>query len=638
MSDTVEAPYGSWQSPINAALIASSSIRIDQIFCDKNSIFWLESRPAEKGRTVIVCRNGQGEVSDITPEDFSVRTRAHEYGGGAAFAKNSNIYFVNDKTQRLYKQAGNDSPKIITPDKNYKFADGIFDELHNQIICMMEDHTGDGEETNTLVAVNPDTGAITTLAGGNDFYASPTISPDGKQLAWLTWNRPAMPWDSTELWTAQIDETGNLSDAEKLAGGERESIFQPQFSPDGTLYFVSDKNNWWNIYRRVNGKVDCVHQRQAEFGLPQWVFGMSTYAFPAENKIACSFFENGQWNLGLLDLESGELEIVDMPFTFIDQVRAIKGKAVFSAGSPVSVSSVVLLDVKTKQFEIIRRSADPKIDTTYFSRPVVIEFPTENNQTAHAYFYPPQNRDFVGRPDKKPPLIVKSHGGPTGATKTQLELKLQFWTSRGFAVVDVNYGGSTGYGRDYRERLYGEWGVLDVADCVKAAKYLVQKGLVDKNQLAIAGGSAGGYTTLCALTFHDLFKAGASYYGICDLEALVEHTCKFETRYFDQLIGPYPEKQALYRERSPIYHTERLSCPTILMQGLEDKIVLPEQAEKMVAALKAKSVPVAYLPFEGEQHGFRRAENIQRSLEAELYFYSKIFGFELAEEIEPVDY
>ncbi len=386
MSDTREAPNGSWKSPVTAALIASSSIRIDQIFVDKNSIYWLEMRPAEKGRTLVVHRNEQGQISDLTPEGISVRTRAHEYGGGAAFANDDKLYFVNDKTQQFYRQESNGESKAISPDQKYRFADGIFDNHHNQIICMMEDHTGDGEETNTLVALNPDTGEINILASGNDFYASPTISPDGKKLAWLTWNRPAMPWDSAELWTAQINKTGELAEPRKIAGGNRESIFQPQFSPNGTLYFVSDKNNWWNIHRYVDNEVECVHARKAEFGLPQWVFGMSTYAFPDENQIVCSFFENGQWQLGLLNLKSRELEIMDLPFTFIDQVRAIKGKAVFSAGSPVSANAIVLLDLKSRQFEIIRRSADPKIDTTYFSRPEVIEFPTENKLTAHAYF------------------------------------------------------------------------------------------------------------------------------------------------------------------------------------------------------------------------------------------------------------
>ena len=638
MSGLQSTPYGSWKSPITADLIVGETVRLGQIVLDGEDIYWVEMRPAEDGRNVIVKRTPDGKLTDMTPAGFNARTRVHEYGGGAFALNKGTLYFSNDNDQRVYKQTTQTAPEPLTPKKEFRYADAIVDEHRNRLICVREDHTNPGQEAvNSLVSINlVDGDDCNEIAAGNDFYSSPSLSPDGKKLTWLTWNHPNMPWDGTELWLAEITEDGNLSNQQKASGGIDESIFQPQWSPDGILYFVSDKSGWWNLYSWRDGSIDSILEKEAEFGLPQWIFGMSTYAFDDSNRLVCTYFDKGTWKLARLNTNTRQFDNIDLPFTHFECVKVSNGQAVFLAASSILGNAVVNLNLKTDEFEILRKSADVALDSTYLSRPETIEFPTEQGRTAHAYFYPPQNRDYDPPEDELPPLIVKSHGGPTAATSTGLELRIQFWTSRGFAVLDVNYGGSTGYGREYRQRLNDHWGIVDVDDCVNAAKYLVDKKRVDPNRTAIAGGSAGGYTTLCALTFRDFFKGGASYYGVSDLEALTKDTHKFESRYLDKLIGAYPEMKAVYLERSPIHHTGELSCPIILFQGLEDKVVPPNQAEMMVKAVRSKGLPVAYVAFEGEQHGFRKAENVKRTLEAELYFYSKIFGFELTETIEPV--
>jgi dipeptidyl aminopeptidase/acylaminoacyl peptidase len=402
------------------------------------------------------------------------------------------------------------------------------------------------------------------------------------------------------------------------------------------LHFVSDRTGWWNLYKLEEGQQRNLYPIEAEFGLPQWVFGMLTYSFISADRILCAFNERGVFTLGILDSRMGELERLDTGFTDIFPVRLHEQYAVFRAGSPRAGSVIARMETTSGQIEVLRRSSNLEIEPGYLSVPQAIEFPTTNGQTAHGFFYPPKNRDFVAPEGELPPLLVKIHGGPTAATSTTLSLGVQYWTSRGFAVLDVNYGGSTGYGTEYRRRLNGQWGIVDVDDCANGARFLSERGLADSNRLAITGGSAGGYTTLAALTFRDVFRAGGSHYGVSDTAALARDTHKFESRYLDGLIGPYPERSDLYDERSPVKHTEQLSCPIIFFQGLEDKIVPPNQAEMMVDALRAKGLPVAYVAFEGEQHGFRRAENIKRALDGELYFYSKIFGFEVADRIEPV--
>lgn len=633
------APYGSWKSPITADLIARGAVRLMQIVLDGEDVYWLESRPAEGGRYVIVKRTPDGKISDITPAPFYARTTVHEYGGGDFAVSNGTVYFSNFKDQRLYVQKPGAAPQPLTPAKALRYADAVLDARRNRLICVREDHTVAGREAvNTIVSVqldgDPDGGRV--LLSGNDFYSSPRLSPDGSKFAWLTWNHPNMPWDGTELWVATIADDGSLTNAQKVAGGPAESIFQPEWSPDGTLYFVSDRTGWWNIYRWRAGQIEALTHEEAEFGQPQWGFGMSTYAFLSEREIICAYTQQGIWRLARLDTVTKRLDPIETPYTDISYVRATAHSVVFRGGSPTEMLSIVRCDFKTQRYEVLRRSSELSFDEGYLSEAQPVEFPTEGGQTAHAFFYAPKNKDFQAPAGAKPPLLVFSHGGPTSATTSTLRLEIQFWTSRGFAVVDVNYGGSTGYGRAYRERLKGQWGVVDVDDCVNAAKYLIAKGLVDGERVAIRGGSAGGYTTLCALTFRRFFKAGASYFGVSDLEALDKDTHKFESRYNRSLIGPYPERRDLYYERSPIHFADRISCPVIFFQGLEDKVVPPSQSELMVEALRTKGIPVAYIAFAGEQHGFRKAENIKRSLEAELYFYSKVFGFEIADAVEPV--
>ena len=646
------SPYGSWKSPITSDLIAAATVSLEQVVLDGDDVYWIEGRPAEGGRNVIVRRTPDGKVSDVTPAPFNARTRVHEYGGGSYTVADGVVYFSNFDDQCLYRQEPGGTPAPLSPPRwKVRFADATFDRRGQRLICVCEDHSaGDREAVNTLSwAQSTSPWAVEGLANmagkhpgivlvaGSDFFSSPCVSPDGKRLAWLSWNHPNMPWDGTELWVGEFNTSWGVKQRrKKVAGGPDESVFQPQWSPDGDLYFVSDRTGWWNLYRRRNRKVEAVCRRKAEFGRPAWLLGFSTYAFVSADQIICTFTEKGVWKLATIDTRSGTLEVLDCPYTDINYLRASGKHAVFIGGSPTEPTSVVRYDLASRRFEVLRRSSEVSVDAGYLSVPRAVEFPTEGGKTAHAFFYPPANRDFAAPPEDKPPLLVRSHGGPTSATTSTLKLDIQFWTSRGIGILDVNYGGSTGYGTEYRRRLDGAWGVVDVDDCVNGARYLVERGEADGKRLAIRGGSAGGYTTLCALTFRDVFRAGASYYGVSDLEALAKETHKFESRYLDRLVGPYPEKRDLYRERSPIHFTDRLSCPVILFQGLEDKVVLPNQAEMMVDALRARGLPVAYVPFAGEQHGFRRAENIKRSLDAELYFYGRIFGFSPADRAEPV--
>jgi dipeptidyl aminopeptidase/acylaminoacyl peptidase len=610
-------------------------------------VYWLEGKPLEGGRVTVVRYARDGSRQELTPAPFYVRTRVHEYGGGAYLVHDSTIYFSNFADQRLYRQRVGGVPEAITPQpaiaSGVRYADAAITADGRRLICVRERHTSaEGPEAiNELVVLAADgSGEASVIAEGHDFYSTPRISPDGRRLAWLNWDHPRMPWDGSELWVADLAPDGTLSNQHQVAGGPEESIFQPEWSPDGVLHFVSDRTGWWNLYRLTNGQAQPLLPMAAEFGTPQWVFGMTLYAFLGDGRIACIFSQDGFDHLAVLRV--GEpLHVLELPYTaYGRRVRASGDSVVFVAATPTEAAAVIRLNISTGSTEVLGRSLDQSVMPAedYISRPRAITFPTEEGKaTAHAIYYPPTNAEFSGAADGLPPLIVESHGGPTGMTQAQLDLGIQFWTSRGFGVVDVNYGGSSGYGRAYRERLRGRWGIVDTDDCINAARYLVSEGLVDGSRLAIRGGSAGGYTTLCALVFRDDFAAGASYYGVADCEALATDTHKFESRYLDGLIGPYPEARSVYYERSPIHFAERLSCPVILFQGLEDRVVPPAQAEEMVAALRAKDLPLAYLAFEGEQHGFRKAETIRRTLEAELYFYSRVFGFPLGEEIEPIE-
>ncbi|GCF06733.1 S9 family peptidase [Dictyobacter arantiisoli] len=634
-------PYGSWKSPVTTDLIVGETIRLGLVALEGEDVYWIEGRPSEGGRNVIVRRSPDGTLTDINPQPFNARTRVHEYGGGDFVVHFGTVYFSNFSDQRLYKQEKDHEPVPLTPANERRYADMVVDQQRNRLICVCEDHSNkEREAVNSLVAIPLDgsaiDGQIQVLQSGNDFYSTPRVSSDGIKLSWLTWNHPNMPWDGCELWVADLDDIGNIHGARRVAGGTEESIFEPSWSPDNVLYFTSDRSNWWNLYRFQHDEIEAVCPKEAEFGTPQWVFGMSTYAFVSPERIVCSYGGPKESGFAFLNTKTGELTAIESPFSSHAQIVANKQQVAFLAASPTSETCVARLDVATNKIEVLRRSQKAAIDASYISEAQLIEFPTAHDLTAYAYYYPPKNADFQAPEGDFPPLLVISHGGPTSSASKNLYLSTQFWTSHGFAVVDVNYGGSSGYGRAYRDRLKGQWGIVDVEDCVNAAKYLVNKGLADPNRLTIQGGSAGGYTTLCALTFTDTFKAGASHFGVSDLNVFVYDTHKFESRYLFGLIGPYPERKDLYYERSAINFTDKLSCPVIFFQGLDDKIVPPSQAELMVNALRAKKLPVAYLAFEGEQHGFRRAENIKRSLDGELYFYSKVFNFELAEPVEPV--
>jgi len=636
---TTSAPYGSWKSPITSDLIVAGSIRLGEIRLEGETVYWSEGRPTEGGRNVVVRRTPDGQTTDLTPAPLNVRTRVHEYGGGAFNVFDGTLYFSNFADQRLYSTKG--KPEPITPPDELRYADVVNDQNRSRLICVYEDQTGGNEHVNKIVAIAPSISPsasqlIQTLVSGNDFYASPRLSPDGSQLAWLTWNHPNMPWDGTELWVAAMQADGSLAEAQLVAGGLTESIFQPEWSPDGVLYFISDRTDWWNLYRWQNGAIVPLCPKAAEFGLPQWVFAMTTYGFESAESLICTYIEDGIQHLARLHTQTLELSEIETPYSNISGLQVAPGFAAFAGGSATEPGAIALLNLTTGNIEEIRRSSNISVDPGYLSIPQVLEFPTENGLTAYGFYYPPKNQDFIAPADERPPLLVKSHGGPTASTSSAFNPGIQYWTSRGIAVLDVNYGGSTGYGRAYRERLKGQWGIVDVNDCVNGAKYLAAQGLVDGDRLCIDGGSAGGYTTLAALTFRDVFKAGASYYGVSDLAALATDTHKFESRYLDGLIGAYPEQAELYRARSPIYAVDQLSCPVIFFQGDEDKIVPPNQAEMMVEALKAKGLPVAYVLYEGEQHGFRKAENIKRTLDGELYFYAQVFGFELADEVERV--
>ncbi len=636
---TTQAPYGSWKSPITTDLIVKKGVSLLEIALDGNDIYWLEGRPKEAGRYTIMRGTPDGNIAECTPPELYVRTTVHEYGGGAFTVADGVIYFVNYHDQHIYRQRPDAAPELLTPTAGYRYADLVVDRSRGRLICVREDHTGAAEAINTIVSVGMqggDDGRV--LAEGNSFYSSPRLSPDGSQLAFLTWNHPNMPWDGCELWVADIKPEGTLENLLHVAGSSTESVFQPEWSPDGVLHFVAEPGGWWNLFRWDGVAARPLCPMEAEFGRPHWVFGLSTYGFASPNRILCCYSRHGAWHLAWLDSTSGELTDIQSGFTEIDRLRVGNGFAVLLAGSPTQPTAVIRRDLESGKTQRLGEAFQVTVDPGYFSIPESITYPTEGGREAHGFYYPPANKDFTAPRGELPPLLVVSHGGPTGASDTALQYSIQFWTSRGFAVFDAEYGGSTGYGRDYRERLKGNWGIVDVDDCCNGALYLVEKGLADRDRLAIRGRSAGGYTTLTCLTFRpDVFKAGASHYGLSDLEFFAKDTHKFESRYLSTLVGPYPLRKDLYAQRSPIHFINNISAPVILLQGDEDRVVPPSQAQMMFDALKAKGQPVAFILFHGEQHGFRRAENIKRSLEAELYFYSRIFGFDLPEQVEPVE-
>ncbi len=602
----------SWPSPLTAARVTAGALRLDQIQLDGNDVYWIEGRASEGGRSVIV-RYRADAIVDVTPPDFNVRSRVHEYGGAAFTVHNGAVYFTNFSDQRVYRQEPGEAPAPMT-EPGPMWADYRVDAARHRLIGVREQ---DG--VNTIAAI-PDR----TLVEGADFYSDPVVSPDGKFLAWLQWYHPNMPWDGTELWVAAFNASGLIGVREKVAGGTDESIFQPEWSPDGALYFVSDRTGWWNLYRWSGAGVEAVCPMDAEFGKPQWTFSMVTYAFVSPTRVAATYTQNGHWKLAMIDVYTNQFTAVELDVQPLESIKAADGDGVFFVGGS-STRAPAIMRLRGGTLDRLRASTTEDIPTPWISIAENVTFKVRDRDV-HAFYYPPTNPDVTPPPDERPPLIVITHGGPTGATSDVLDLKIQFWTSRGFAVLDVDYSGSTGYGRPYRDRLRGQWGIIDVEDAVGGAEAMVAMGKADPERLIIRGGSAGGYTTLAALTFFDTFKAGASYYGISDLEVLQQDTHKFEARYNDTLIGPYPEARDVYAARSPIHFTDRLSCPIILFQGLEDKVVPPNQSEMIYEAAKKKGLKVKYVTFEGEQHGFRKAENIIRSLEEELAFYQDVFG------------
>ncbi|WP_242968405.1 S9 family peptidase [Sulfobacillus sp. hq2] len=632
-------PYGSWSSPISTAMLTKDTIHLDQLTHTPSAIYWVESRPSDQGRNVIVGRRDDGTIEDRTPAPFNARTRAHEYGGRCYTVHEDTIFFTNFSDQRIYRLNPGQAPIPITAEGAMRYADLVFDALHNRLLCIREDHRqSDIQAETSIVSVDPNGDLYgTVLVHGNDFYADPRISPDGATLAWVTWNHPQMPWDGTQLWTATINAQGHLQNPRQITGSSSESVMQPVWSPDGHLTWISDREGFWNLYRWENERIRAIYPMAAEFARPAWVFGLANYVYKNADTIVATYFHHGTWHIGLLNIPAQHLDEIVTPYTFFTHPVLDHDSIFVIAGSWTQPEALVELPLTRGVPTLIKSSQMLPIDSQDISVPQLLEFPTEQGQSSYMTFYPPTNHNVIAPEGERPPLIVISHGGPTSASNPLFQIGIQYWTTRGFAVADVNYGGSTGYGRAYRERLMGQWGIVDVDDCTNAAIFLAQHGLVDPNRMVIRGGSAGGFTTLACLTFKKVFKAGASYYGVSDIGALARETHKFESRYMDNLVGPWPEAKSVYIERSPLYHAENITAPIIFFQGLDDKIVPPNQAEMMVNKMKSNHIPVAYLAFAGEGHGFRQAENIQRATEAELYFYSRILGFDLPTPVEPVE-
>ncbi len=642
-ADVTTAPFGSWPTPITSDLVVSAAVRLGELHLDGVDVVWAEGRPAEGGRTQLVRRTPDGTVTDLLPDGRDARTAVHEYGGAAWWVRQGVVWFTDWADQRLYRLAPGGEPEPLTPapatPRADRYADGDVCADGTTIVCVREHHAGPAavDVHNEIVRLDAHAaGRPEVLVTGSDFVAAPRLSPDGQYLAWLRWDHPSMPWDATELMVR------NLTTGEEtmIAGGPGESVTEPRWQPDGSLWFISDRSDWWNLYRCApDVDIEPVVRIDAEIGIPAWVFGTARYAARPDGSVVFARMRRGYDGLALRSPE-GTVTDLDLPFSAVATVRAAPdGTVVVVAGSPTDEPGVYRVDPEAGTVETLRPARELGLDRGYLSVPEHITFPSEDGRKAHALFYAPAHPDLDGPEGDLPPLLVVIHGGPTSAAVPVLSTSVQYWTSRGFAVVDVNYGGSTGYGRAYREELLGAWGIVDVADCLAAARWLAKRGRVDGTRLLIRGGSAGGYTTLAALARDDTpFAAGADHFGVADLEALATDTHKFESRYLDGLIGPYPQARDVYVERSPIHHVDRFTRPLIVLQGSEDQVVPPNQSEKIVDALRERKVPVAYLLFDGEQHGFRRAENIRRALDAELSFYAQVLGFGLpAEEgIEPV--
>jgi dipeptidyl aminopeptidase/acylaminoacyl peptidase len=635
MRKPIIASYGNWKSPITTETITSNMINIEHIVIDHGTIYWSESHPTENGRTALMKLTSEKQISDCLPTNFSVGSRVYEYGGGAFTVFNGNLFFVNSEDQHLYLQCAGSVPECLSQNDCYRFADLVIDCSRNRLICVREDHIKSDKVTNSIVAIPFQGGDGQVLVEGYNFFSSARISPDGTHLAWLCWNFPNMPWDGCELWVAEFKVDGSLGKRKKIAGDENESIFQPEWSPDNLLYFVSDRDGWWNLYRS-KPEIEPLCPLEAEFGVAQWNLAKNTYAFLSETEILCTFNQNGIWKFARLNTQTGNLALLDNGYSDISNPHTGSGLAVFLAGSLLESTALIKFDPVTNQTETIRKTIQSEVDPAYFSSPRLLEYPDENGLNTHAIYYPATNPDYRAPEGELPILLVICHGGPTLAVTSALDYSVQFWTSRGFAVLAVNYGGSTGYGRSYRQRLNGNWGIVDVNDCCNGAKWLANQGLVDETRMAISGGSSGGFTVLSALHNSELFKVGTSYYGMSDLEALAKKMHKFESRYLDHLIGDYLEFDDLYIGRSPFRFAREIKKPVLLLHGDSDPIVPPVQTKQLYEILRDQGTPVGLIIFEDEGHGFSKAKNIQRAIEAELIFYSKVFGLELDNSIRPL--
>ncbi|HEV7915028.1 MAG TPA: S9 family peptidase [Albitalea sp.] len=628
MPDKISAPFGTWPSPISAGRVAAGSKPLSAPRIDGTQVCWLEGLSAEGGRVAAV-RAGPGATTEtLTPAPYNLRSRVHEYGGGACIVAGGTLYFSNFADRLVYAQTNAGDPRPLTGNGLHRHADFELDAARGRLIAVREDHgEADTEPRNSLVALPLDgSGAQPELAAGHDFYAAPRLSPDGRQLAWLCWNHPLMPFIGSELWLADVQPDGLLARPRRIAGGDRESLCQPKWSPDGRLHVVSDRSGFWNLYRVAGDTLHAVCRMQAEFGRPLWLLGQSMYGFNGASELIATCIEQGVSRLGRIDAESGRWTGIATDRTDIDDLQVGPGFIVALAGSPTLPQQVLKIDLASGEHTVLATSFADLPGAAFLSRPERIAVPSDDGRIAHAFFYPPVNGTHEGPAGERPPLLVTSHGGPTSMSTHTLRLGVQYWTSRGFAVLDVNYGGSSGFGRAYMDLLRGQWGIVDVQDCVAAARHVAERGRVDAQRMAIRGASASGFTTLCALTFHDVFKAGASYFGVSDLAALDSDTHKFEAHYTEYLVAPPPQRERLYRERSPLNHLDKLRCPMIFFQGLDDKAVVPAQSEVMVQALASRGIPVEYLTFEGEGHGFRRLETLQKTMEAELAFYLRVFG------------
>lgn len=625
----VVAPYGAWTSPLTAASIFESADDFSYLTTAEDRLYFTELRASENGRSVLVRLEDDQSTTVLSPAGVSVRTRVHEYGGMPYLINGDDVYYSDFDDQKIYRLRGGLAPEALTP-AGLRYMECLADNKYARLICVREDHRAEGEAVNTLVAVGMENGGEgDVLFEGTDFVTNPTLSPDGSELAFITWSHPNMDWDDTQLRIISLDDTGGVASIREINQSGNVSINNPKYGADGTLYFMADFDNWWTLYKSdANDNPVEIISDDIEMG---------GYVFESDTSAVITYASGGLHYLARADLITAAVTTIGEAFASAGSLNATAHGIYFAASTPTSTTAIYQLT--GNDYVEVYRPNGPNVEGDYLSTPIAITYPTGNNnsQEAYGFYYPPKNADFKGPAGELPPLIVKVHGGPVGATRASLSPGIQFWTSRGFGVFDVNHRGSTGYGRAYRKLLYPNWGIVDIEDAANGANWLVDQGYVDGDKLAISGGSAGGYTVLAAFAFQDIFKAGASYYGISDLEILARDTHKYESHFLDQLIGPYPEARDIYLERSPIYSVDNIKAPLLLLQGLDDKVVPPNQSEMIFNALKAHCVPTAYLTFEGEGHVFRQPANNIRSLNAELDFYGQIFGFTPAGNIEPVE-